>query len=66
MVGRAELAEAQEPQKSPNARGPKAQGHWVTSEARGPEPTGSDITGHELEGMSERAWVRQPMPSFAM
>ena len=25
------MAQAQEPQKSPNARGPKAEGHWVTS-----------------------------------
>ena len=32
MVGRAEWTQALEPQKSPNARGPKAQGHWVTSE----------------------------------
>ncbi len=55
------MAQAQEPQTSPNARGPKAQGHWVTSEAQGP-----DITGYELEGMTERAWVRQPMPSFTM
>ncbi len=50
---------------------PSALGHWVTSEALGPEPTkpditGSDITGHELEGMSEKALVRQPMPSFVM
>ena len=37
MVGRAELTQAQEPQKPPNARGPKGQGHWVASEARGPE-----------------------------
>ncbi len=33
MVGRAELNAAQEPQKPPNAQGPKARGHWVASEA---------------------------------
>ncbi len=32
MVGRAKLTHAQEPQKSPNARGPKAKGLWVTSQ----------------------------------
>ncbi len=39
MVCRAELAQALEPQKPPNALGPSALGHWVTSEALGPEPT---------------------------
>ncbi len=39
MVGRAEWTQALEHQKSPNALGPSALRHWVTSDALGPEST---------------------------
>ncbi len=39
MVCRAELAEALEYQKSPDALGPRALDHLVTFDTLGPEPT---------------------------
>ena len=39
MVCQAEWTQALEHQKSPNALGPSALGHWVTSDAFGPEST---------------------------
>lgn len=41
MVRRAELTQTQEQQKSPDAYGAKAQGHGITSDARGPESSQS-------------------------